>query len=104
MDPRGITAARAKWGRFLPHQRANVDQVPLPFVNDMEARSCRASGEAYACARAVGVVAAAFALRARRRVAIALEQRLQLAADAPHGCTAGGDPLAEVSPLASRTR
>ena len=27
---------RRKWGRFLPHQRANVDQVPLPFVNDME--------------------------------------------------------------------
>ena len=23
-------------GRFLPHQRANVDQVPLPFVNDMK--------------------------------------------------------------------
>ena len=21
---------------YLPHQRANVDQVPLPFVNDME--------------------------------------------------------------------
>ena len=20
----------------MPHQRANVDQVPLPFVNDME--------------------------------------------------------------------
>ena len=36
MDPRGTTAKRQKWGRFLPHQRANVDQVPLPFVNDME--------------------------------------------------------------------
>ena len=36
MDPRGITAARAKWGRVLPHQRANVDQVPLPCFNDME--------------------------------------------------------------------
>ena len=36
MDPRGTTAKRQKWGRLLPHQRANVDQVPLPFVNDME--------------------------------------------------------------------
>ena len=36
MDSRGTGAKRRKWGRFLPHQRANVDQVPLPFVNDME--------------------------------------------------------------------
>ena len=36
MDPRGTTAKRQKCGRFLTHQRANVDQVPLPFVNDME--------------------------------------------------------------------
>ena len=39
MDPRGTIAKRRaskKYGRFLPHQRANVDQVPLPFVNDME--------------------------------------------------------------------
>ena len=36
MDPRGTIATRRKYGRFLPHQRANVDQVPLPFVNDME--------------------------------------------------------------------
>ena len=36
MDPRGTTAKRQKWGRFLTHQRANADQVPLPFVNDME--------------------------------------------------------------------
>ena len=36
MDPRGTSAKRRKWGRFLPHQRANVDQVPLPFANDME--------------------------------------------------------------------
>ena len=36
MDLRGTSAKRRKWGRFLPHQRANVDQVPLPFVNDME--------------------------------------------------------------------
>ena len=36
-SPKSI--ARRKWGRFLPHQRANVDQVPLPFVNDMEAVS-----------------------------------------------------------------
>ena len=27
MDPRGTTAKRQKWGRFLPHQRANVDQM-----------------------------------------------------------------------------
>ena len=33
-SPKSI--ARRKWGRFLPHQRANADQVPLPFVNDME--------------------------------------------------------------------
>ena len=31
-----IAALRKKYGKFLPHQRANVDQVPLPFVNDME--------------------------------------------------------------------
>ena len=36
MDPRGMTAKRQKWGRFLPYQRTKVDQVPLPFVNDME--------------------------------------------------------------------
>ena len=27
---------RAKWGKYLPHQRANVDQVPLPFICDMD--------------------------------------------------------------------
>ena len=26
MDPRDRCAKRQKWGRFLPHQRANVDQ------------------------------------------------------------------------------
>ena len=31
-----MDALRAKYGKHLPHQRANVDQVPLPFVNDME--------------------------------------------------------------------
>ena len=36
MDPRGTIAKRRKYGRFLPHQRTNEDQVPLPFVNDME--------------------------------------------------------------------
>ena len=36
MDPRSTAAARLKWGCFLPHQPANVDQVRLPFVNDME--------------------------------------------------------------------
>ena len=39
MDPRGTIAKRRKYGRFLPHQRANVDQVPLPFVNDMVSAS-----------------------------------------------------------------
>ena len=29
-------AVRRKYGKYLPHQRANVDQVPLPFVNDMD--------------------------------------------------------------------
>ncbi len=28
-------ALRRKYGKYLPHQRANVDQVPLPFVNDI---------------------------------------------------------------------
>ena len=31
-----IVALRKKYGKYLPHQRSNVDQVPLPFVNDME--------------------------------------------------------------------
>ena len=31
-------ALRRKYGKYLPHQRANVDQVPLPFVNDMDSR------------------------------------------------------------------
>ena len=25
-----------KYGRYLPWNRGNVDQVPLPFVNDMD--------------------------------------------------------------------
>jgi len=25
-----------KWGQYLPHLRLNVDQVPLPFINDMD--------------------------------------------------------------------
>ena len=29
-------ALRRKYGKYLPHQRANVDQVPLPFVNDID--------------------------------------------------------------------
>ena len=29
-------AFRRKWGKYLPHQRANVDQVPLPFVNGLK--------------------------------------------------------------------
>ena len=27
---------RRKYGKYLPWQRLNVDQVPLPFVNDMD--------------------------------------------------------------------
>ena len=27
---------RGKWGKYLPHQRGNVDQVPLPFICDMD--------------------------------------------------------------------
>ena len=27
---------RKKWGRYLPWQRINVDQVPCPFVNNMD--------------------------------------------------------------------
>lgn len=29
-------AYRRKWGYYLPWQRLNVDQVPLPFVNNMD--------------------------------------------------------------------
>ena len=28
-------AFRRKYGKYLPHQRFNVDQVPLPFANGM---------------------------------------------------------------------
>ena len=35
-----MDALRAKYGKYLPHQRSNVDQVPLPFVNDMETTGC----------------------------------------------------------------
>ena len=31
-----VPAERRKYGRYLPWQRANVDQIPLPFVNDMD--------------------------------------------------------------------
>jgi len=27
---------RGRWGAYLPHQRGNVDQVPLPFICDMD--------------------------------------------------------------------
>ena len=30
------TAFRRKYGKYLPHQRFNVDQVPLPFINGMD--------------------------------------------------------------------
>ena len=30
----GSEAYDAKWGRFLPSQRFNVDQSPMPFVAD----------------------------------------------------------------------
>ena len=36
-DEYGVTdAIRKKYGRYPPWCRLNVDQVPLPFVNDME--------------------------------------------------------------------
>ena len=38
-DASGYVVPKAmskKYGRYLPWQRLNVDQVPLPFVNDME--------------------------------------------------------------------
>ena len=36
MPSSASAAFRSKYGKYLPHQRSNVDQVPLPFVNDME--------------------------------------------------------------------
>ena len=30
------SAFRSKRGKYLPHQRANIDQVPVPFVNGLE--------------------------------------------------------------------
>ena len=35
-ERRSGSARRRKYGKYLPHQRANVDQAPLPFVNDMD--------------------------------------------------------------------
>ena len=34
-------ALRRKYGKYLPHQRANVDQVPLPIVNVLHVRRGR---------------------------------------------------------------
>ena len=36
---------RKKYGRYLPWQRINVDQVPLPFVNDMDTTYNERGGE-----------------------------------------------------------
>ena len=42
LRPRGVRILGSAYtylptyGKYLPHSRANVDQVPLPFVNDME--------------------------------------------------------------------
>jgi hypothetical protein len=49
MDPRGTSPARTKWGRFLltscrTSLRANVDQVPLPLVNDSMEETLEAKG------------------------------------------------------------
>ena len=27
---------RSTYGKYVPHQRFNVDQVPLPFINGMD--------------------------------------------------------------------
>ena len=35
-DDELVRSEREKYGRYLPHQRANVDQVPIPFVYDMD--------------------------------------------------------------------
>ena len=35
MPSSAFAAVRSKYGKYLPHQRFNVDQVPLPFVNGM---------------------------------------------------------------------
>ena len=42
-------AARRKYGRYLPYQRANVDQVPLPFVNDMDTTYEQKGAKGEAC-------------------------------------------------------
>ena len=36
MPSSASAAFRSKYGKYLPHQRFNVDQVPLPFVNGMD--------------------------------------------------------------------
>ena len=36
MPSSASAAFRSKYGKYLPHQRFNVDQVPLPFVNNMD--------------------------------------------------------------------
>ena len=36
---------RTKYGRYLPWQRMNVDQVPLPFVNDMDSTYSERGGK-----------------------------------------------------------
>ena len=46
------TAVRRKYGKYLPHQRANVDQVPLPFVNDHMETTYEQVGEKRVATRA----------------------------------------------------
>ena len=36
MPSSASAAFRSKYGKYLPHQRFNVDQVPLPFINGMD--------------------------------------------------------------------
>ena len=35
-DVRWCQRGRAKWGKYLPHERFNVDQVPMPFIYEMD--------------------------------------------------------------------
>ena len=36
MPSSASAAFRSKYGKYMPHQRFNVDQVPLPFINGMD--------------------------------------------------------------------
>ena len=36
MPSSASAAFRSKYGKYLPHQRFKVDQMPLPFINGMD--------------------------------------------------------------------